>query len=320
MKKYNVTALGEILIDFAFVGYSDSGMGLFEQNPGGAPANVLAAVSALGGKAAFIGKVGKDMHGTFLKNVLCKQNIESKCLYETDEAFTTLAFVDISPTGERSFSFARNPGADTLLSKDELDYSLIEDSFFFHMGSLSLTHEPAKSASFAALDYAKEKGIPVSYDPNYRASLWKSEEQAIKEMRSVIPYADFMKFSDEEARLLTDEQDPEKAIKVILEQSVSCVALTMGAKGAYIGTKDFVVFSPAYACKAVDTTGAGDSFVGAFLYMLSKNNMYPWELTREKAEEFAAFANKVASLCVGKRGGISSMPTMDEVMQTKSSE
>lgn len=314
MKKYNVTALGEILIDFTFVGNSDAGMRLFEQNPGGAPANALAAVSALGGKTAFIGKVGKDMHGAFLKNTLKKYNIDSNCLYETNEAFTTLAFVDLSPTGERSFSFARNPGADTLLTKEELDFSLIEDSFFFHIGSLSLSHEPAKSATLAALAYAKEKGIPVSYDPNYRASLWNSETQAVKEMRAIIPYADFMKLSDEESGLLTGQQDPEAAIKVIVEQGVSCVALTVGDRGAYIGTKDFVVFSPAFSCKVVDTTGAGDSFTGAFLYMLSENDLHPKDLTREKAAEFATFANKVASLCVGRRGGISAMPTMDEVM------
>ena len=185
---FDVTALGEILIDFTPCGKSAAGQRIFEQNPGGAPANVLTCLSKCGKKTAFIGKVGKDMHGAFLKSVLEENDICTDGLLEDENAFTTLAFVALSDSGERSFSFARKPGADTCLTKEEIRKDLIANSKVFHIGSLSLTSEPVKSATFYALELAKEYGCIISYDPNYRAPLWDSREKAIEGMRSVLSY------------------------------------------------------------------------------------------------------------------------------------
>ncbi len=314
MKKTDVTALGEILIDMTYAGKSEAGQTLFEQNPGGAPANVLAAVSKLGKKTAFIGKVGNDMHGEFLRETVKKYGIDDHNLITTDEAFTTLAFVSLSESGERTFSFARNPGADIMLSKEDVDYELIKNSFIFHLGSLSLTHEPARTATFSALSCAKENGVIVSYDPNYRAMLWKDEEAAINGMRSPLSYVDIIKISDEEIELVTGQKTPEEAIDYLLSMGISCVIVTMGAKGAMVGVKEGKIFKEPKPCKqVVDTTGAGDSFMGGFLYKLCENNLRPDELTLDNLAEFTEFANQVASYCIGKRGGINAMPSLDEL-------
>ncbi len=313
MKQYDVTALGEILIDFTYSGKSENGNTLFEHNPGGAPANLLAVVQRMGGNSAFIGKAGNDMHGLFLKDTLDEIGISTEGFIIDDNYFTTLAFVNLSPTGERSFSFARKPGADTMLTSDEVRKETIENSKVFHIGSLSLTDEPCKSATFTALECAKKSGCIISYDPNYRDKLWDSEERAIKEMRSVLSYVDIIKVSDEETRLLTDEQDPEKAAKILLDKGISCVIVTLGSNGAYIATKDASVYSSGEKVKVVDTTGAGDSFMGAFLSKLTQNNKRPSELTKEDITSYAEFANKVAAFVVGKRGSLKIMPTPDDI-------
>lgn len=311
---FDVTALGEILIDFTFGGISAAGQRLFEQNPGGAPANMLTALSKCGKKTAFIGKVGTDMHGAFLKSVLEDNHICTDGLVEDGEVFTTLAFVSLSEkNGERSFSFARKPGADTCLTVEELRGDLIRDSHIFHIGSLSLTAEPARSATFEALEIAKENGCVISYDPNYRAPLWDSKEAAVEGMRSVLSYVDVMKLSDEETELLTSEADPEKAAKLLLDKGIAIVAVTLGADGALICTKEGSVKVPGYRAEMVDTTGAGDSFWGGFLNQLLESGKRPQEITLTEAEEFADFGNAVASLCVEKRGAIPAMPSPEEI-------
>ncbi len=313
IKKYDVTALGEILIDFTYAGKSERGTALFEQNPGGAPANVLSAVAKLGGQAAFIGKIGKDMHGEFLKQTLVENGIEVKGLVETDDAFTTLAFVALDSRGERSFSFARKPGADTGLSASEVDFKLIEESRIFHIGSLSLTDEPAKSATVAALRYAKEQGMIISYDPNYRAALWKSRDAAIEGMKLPLAYADIIKISDEETELLTGERSETAAAKKLMETGISCVIVTMGAKGAYVAVKNASVYSEAIPAAVVDTTGAGDAFMGGFLYRVAKSGKMPCELNEGDIVDFSRFANATAAYCIGRRGGINAMPSMCDV-------
>lgn len=324
-KKYDVVALGEILIDFTPCGTSEAGQRLFEQNPGGAPANVLTALSKFGRKTAFIGKVGKDMHGAFLKEVLVENGIATDGLVEGEDAFTTLAFVALSAEGERSFSFARKPGADTCLNESELRADLIKESKVFHIGSLSLTAEPVKSTTLKALEIAKEAGCIISYDPNYRAPLWNSKEDAIREMRSVIPFVDVMKLSDEETELLTGIAKPEDAAFKLIEQGVSVVAVTLGADGALIATKEGCALVEGYQANMVDTTGAGDSFWGGFLHKLlewfelrqetdAKNGILA-DITLEEATEFTRFGNAVASLCVEKRGAIPAMPTLAEVKE-----
>lgn len=310
---FDVTALGEVLIDFTPCGVLEAGMALFEQNPGGAPANVLAAVSNLGLKPAFIGKVGDDMHGALLKETLDKINVDTTGLVIDPDFFTTLAFVSLK-NGERSFSFARKPGADTQLKKEEVKLDVVKNSKIFHCGSLSLTDEPARSATFYAVEEAKKAGAVISYDPNYRPLLWKSEEDAIEKMRSMVPYADIMKISDEETELLSGKADPKEAAEVLLSQGVSCVVVTLGADGALLKTKNIEVQVKGKPRNVVDTTGAGDSFWGGLLSRLALYNVKPADLTKEQAEEYLTFANAVAGLCVEKRGAIPAMPTLEQVM------
>ena len=312
---YKITALGEALIDFTPSGVSQAGMRVFEQNPGGAPANALAVFAKFGEKAAFIGKVGNDMHGQFLKETMGNAGIDTKGLIISDDVFTTLAFVSLNDKGEREFSFARKPGADTCLMKEEVDVSIIENTDIFHVGSLSLTDEPSRSATFYALEKAKKFGKIISYDPNYRALLWDSKEKAIEGMRSVLDYVDVMKLSDEETFLLTDMEEPQAAAEALLNRGMSIVAVTLGADGVYICTKEGGAFVPGFASEVVDTTGAGDSFWGGFLYQLSKSGKRPREVSLTEAKEFARFGNAVASLCVEKRGGIPAIPMMEQVIK-----
>lgn len=313
MKTFDVTALGEILIDFTFSGYNEDGMALFAQNPGGAPANVLAAVQKLGGKTAFIGKVGNDMHGNFLRNVLQSKNICCDGLLTDNNTFTTLAFVSLSENGERSFSFARKPGADTRLEENEVNYDIIKSSKVLHVGSLSLTDSPSREATLAALDFAKENNITVSYDPNYRAMLWKNEETAKKGMRSVLPYVDIIKISDEETGLLTDEKDVKGAAKRLLRLGVKCVIVTKGSEGAYILSQKGEAEIKSKKVTVADTTGAGDSFMGGFLYKLTDANITPDELSDTELRKFGDFASSVAGFCVSKRGAINAMPSLEDL-------
>ena len=312
---YKITALGEALIDFTPSSTSEAGMRLFEQNPGGAPANALAVFAKFGEKAAFIGKVGNDMHGLFLKETMENAGIDTKGLVVADDVFTTLAFVSLNDKGEREFSFARKPGADTCLTEDEVNTDILKNTEIFHVGSLSLTDEPSRSATFFALKKAKEFGKIISYDPNYRALLWECKEKAIEGMRSVLDYVDVMKLSDEETMLLTDIEEPQAAAKALLEKGISIVAVTLGADGAYICTKEGGALVPGFASNVADTTGAGDSFWGGFLYQLSKSGKRPREVSLTEAKEFARFGNAVASLCVEKRGGIPAIPMMEQVIK-----
>ncbi|MCI1306227.1 MAG: carbohydrate kinase [Lachnospiraceae bacterium] len=310
----DVTALGEVLIDFTPYGRSEAGRNLFEQNPGGAPANVLAALSKMGRKTAFIGKVGDDLHGVFLRKTLEDLGIDTSGMITDPAYFTTLAFVGLE-NGERSFSFARKPGADTQLRSDEIPERLLRETRIFHFGSLSLTDEPARQATLFAVKKAKENGALISYDPNYRAPLWPDEETAKRQMRSVVPYVDIMKISDEECALLTDEINPAAAAEQLLRQGVRCAFVTLGKDGALLKTKDLEVTEPGMSGEAVDTTGAGDSFWGGILYEFLAKNLSPDGIDRKTAQEMLRFANTVAGLCVQKRGAIPAMPTLEEVMR-----
>ena len=310
---YSVTALGELLIDFTDAGVSANGMKLFERNPGGAPANVLVALQRLGHKTAFIGKVGCDMHGAFLREVLDENGINTKGLISDPNYFTTLAFVALDENGDRSFSFARKPGADTQLEPADLPRDIIADSRVFHVGSLSMTDEPARSATLVALECAKTAGCVCSYDPNYRDSLWNSAEEAAEQMRSLLPFMDLVKISAEECPLLTDLDDPAEAAKSLLTQGVSVVVVTLDADGAYVATKDGAGLVKSFRVDAVDTTGAGDSFWGGFLTAFCESGKAPEEVTFADAKDFALFGNAVASLCVRKRGAIPAMPEREPV-------
>ncbi len=313
MKKYDITVLGELLIDMTYAGKSQGGRTLFEQNPGGAVANVVAAVQRLGGKGAFIGKIGDDMHGEYLRETLDAEGICTRGLITDDKFFTTLAFVNLDKNGDRSFSFARKPGADTQLSKEEVDFELVEESKIFHIGSLSVTDEPARGATFAALEFAKEKGLLISYDPNYRAPLWKDEETAINGMKSILKYVDIIKISDEETKLLTGVEGEIEASEELIKLGIKNVIVTMGAKGALIRNKEGYIYTKAHDVPVVDTTGAGDSFMGGFLYKVAQSGNENGEFTLAEIQEFADFASCVSAKCVQSRGGISSMPYINEL-------
>ena len=311
---YDITTFGEILIDFTSQGENEDGQMLYARNPGGAPANVAVSAARLGAHTAFLGKAGQDMHGTFLKEVLRKENVNTDGMLLDKKYFTTLAFVQVKANGERSFSFARKPGADTKIQKEEINIDILDNTKIFHVGSLSLTDQPARDTTFYAVRRAKAKGSIISYDPNYRASLWSSEEAAIQGMRSLVPYVDLMKLSDEETMLLTGCKDVEQAAERLYRQGVKVVAITLGGDGAYLYSRDGGIKVPGFAVSHVeDTNGAGDSFWGGFLYKISTSSKKLEELTKEELKEYARFGNAVASLCVEKKGAIPAMPTLAEV-------
>ncbi len=319
MKKYDVVALGEILIDFTFAGKNTDGKNIYEENPGGAPANCVSAVAKLGGKGAFIGMTGRDSFGEDVRNVLKAINVDTSGMRYTDSQHTTLAFVSLNAKGERSFSFCRNPGADTQLTPSDLDIDMLQNTCFLHIGSLSLTDEPAKSATLAAIDIAKKAGSLISYDPNYRANLWHGREDAIPLMKSLLPLADSVKVSDEELALLFGKDiSYQDGVQEILALGPSLVLVTLGSKGVYYAACPKDGKSPACSgilgvpdVKVVDTTGAGDSFNGGLLYRLTRREA-PLSFTKEQIEKDISFANAVASLCVTKRGAIPALPTLEE--------
>lgn len=313
--KFDVAALGELLIDWTEAGKSEAGMSLFERNPGGAPVNVLCALSRLGAKTAFLGKVGADAHGDFLRDVLKKNNVDSSGLISDPSVFTTLAFVELSALGERSFSFARKPGADTMLRSDELRRDILENSAVFHVGSLSLTDEPARQATFDAVKIAKSAGAIISYDPNYRAPLWQNEAAAVKGMCSMLPFANLVKISDEELPLITGTKDGKKAAAMLFEQGVYCVVITLGKDGAeaYCRAVTEGVRVPVPNVTVADTTGAGDAFWGGFLFKIVQEGIKPAHLDKAMLESAVRYGNAAASLCVQKRGAIPAMPSRIEV-------
>lgn len=311
---YDITVFGEILIDFTSQGINEDGQMLYARNPGGAPANVAVAAGRLGAHTAFLGKAGNDMHGNFLKSVLEQEKVDTSGLILDDQYFTTLAFVEVNKNGERTFSFARKPGADTQIRKEEIEIDVLDKTNIFHVGSLSLTAQPARNTTFYAVKRARNKGSVISYDPNYRASLWPDEKTAKQQMRSLIPYVDLMKISDEETGLLTNEKEVEKAAEALYRQGVKIVAVTLGGKGAYIYSKDGGCVVPGFEVTQIgDTNGAGDSFWGGFLYQIIASEKRLEELTKDDLAEFARFGNAVASLCVEKKGAIPAMPTLEQV-------
>ncbi|MDR2808645.1 MAG: carbohydrate kinase [Spirochaetaceae bacterium] len=306
---FDLVALGELLIDWTPAGLSPMGMCLFERNPGGAPANVALALASLGMKSAFIGKVGADMHGDFLRTVLAGKGVDVTALLRDEEAFTTLAFVSLNESGERTFSFARKPGADTRIRPDELPLHILKQCRIFHFGSLSLTDEPARSATLEAIRLAKLSGAAISYDPNYRAPLWKSRSDAIEQMRAVLPFVDYLKISDEETGLLAGKEAVQGAAQSLLEKGISAVVVTLGKEGAYAAIRSKgAVYSttvPAPEVQVVDTTGAGDAFWSGFLYRLLEANL---SLTEETLRSSVEYANAAGAFCVQRRGAIQAMP------------
>lgn len=309
----DIITLGELLIDFTACGKNEQGQRLFAQNPGGAPANVAVAVARLGGKSAFVGKVGDDMHGRFLADTLKENKVNCDSLIFDKDFFTTLAFVDVTEDGEREFSFARKHGADKMLCTEDIPVEKITESKIFHFGSVSLTDEPSRSATLFAAGTAKESGITVAYDPNYRTTLWANEEDAVLNMRNALDFADLVKISDEETLLLTNESHFEKAAEKLVRNGTKIAVVTLGKEGAYVCTNEGGAKVEGFNVCAVDCTGAGDSFWGAFLLKIAQSGKKPDELTLNELKDFAHFANAAASFCVEHHGAIPSLPTIEDI-------
>ncbi|MBQ3099873.1 MAG: carbohydrate kinase [Clostridia bacterium] len=318
MKNIDVCALGEVLIDFTPAGTSEKGMPLFESNPGGAPANVLAAVNKLGGRSAFIGKIGDDAHGRFLADSMKKSNIDLAGLRIDREIPTTLAFVSLDEKGDRSFSFYRKPGADLMLRSAEVDECLLCDCKIFHFGSVSLTGDPARTATLESAKKAGEAGALVSYDPNYRPLLWDDESTAVAEMKKGFELADIIKVSDYELVLLTGETDLDKGAEILLGYGASLVLISMGPGGSYIANKTASAKLATYDVKTIDTTGAGDAFLGAILSRLCDKTADEISLLdKSELTDILDYGNACGSLTTTKTGAAPAIPTPEEIEECR---
>ncbi len=311
----DVVALGELLIDFACIGTDEAGYPTMAAHPGGAPANFLAALAKFGAKTALLGKVGNDTFGKLLIGTLQSAGIETKGLILTDDVFTTLAFVTFDETGDREFAFSRKPGADTCIRFEELDMSLIDQAKVFHIGTLSLTDEPARTATYKAVDYAKQKGKLITYDPNLRKPLWKDLETAKEQILWGMQQADVMKISDEEVEFLFG-LTPEAGAQYILEHfPVKLVFVTCGAEGCWYKNAVASGFVPALKDIAVkDTTGAGDIFGGSAVWKLLQHGTAPEQMTDSQLRDVVTFATASAGLSTTKSGGISSVADYAEIV------
>ena len=311
----DVVALGELLIDFTMVSADKEGYPTMAAHPGGAVANFLAAIAKFGGKTALIGKVGNDAFGKLLLDTLDQAGIGTAGMVVDDSVFTTLAFVTLDATGDRSFSFARKPGADTQLTAEEVDLSLIEQAKVLHFGTLSLTDEPAKTATQRAVAYAKEKGKLLTFDPNLRKPLWHSLEDAKEQMLWGLRQADVVKISDEEVEFLFGMGVEEGARYILDTFGMKLVFVTCGADGCYFCNPVASGHVPGLSgIKVVDTTGAGDIFGGSAVWKLLQYQKNPEELTDEQLRDVVSFACKAAGLSTTKPGGISSVPQLQDVM------
>ena len=311
---YDVAALGELLIDFTCLSTDTDGYPTMAAHPGGAPANYLAALTKFGAKTAMIGKVGSDAFGRLLIKTLKGAGIDTRGMLVSDDVFTTLAFVTLDDSGDREFSFARKPGADTQLRFDEIDLSVIDASKVLHFGSLSMTNEPARDATYKAVEYAAGHGKLISFDPNLRKPLWDDLDEAKRQMLWGLKHADIVKISDEETEFLFGIA-PEEAAKHIIDSfGVRLVYVTCGAEGCFYRTKTASGFVKALSGIAVkDTTGAGDIFGGSAMYGLLRAGGVPEQLTAEDLENIVSFACASAGLSTTKAGGISSVPELGEV-------
>lgn len=311
--KYDVVALGELLIDFTIDGKSSQGNNTYEANPGGAPCNVLAMLNRMNKKTAFIGKVGKDAFGQILKSTIDKIGIDSKGLVFDEKVNTTLAFVNIDENGERSFSFYRNPGADMMLTEEEVDLEIVRNSKIFHFGTLSMTHEKVRQATKKAVQEAKKENILISFDPNLRELLWEDLSLAKEQIDYGCSVCDILKIEDEELKFLTDCYETEKAVEILKSKyDIKLILVTEGSKGSTAYYKDLVIKQDAYLQKnTIDTTGAGDTYCGSCLGYLIDNSID--ELNEVKIKEMISFASAAASIVTTRKGAICSMPHPTEV-------
>ena len=309
----DIVALGELLVDFVHKDNNEYGYPIMHANPGGAPCNFLCAAASCGASTAFIGKVGDDAFGHLLIKTLKEHHIDTSGVSVDPEVFTTLAFVTLDESGDRNFSFARKPGADTMLTVENLRYSLLRNTKVFHFGTLSMTDEPARTATREAVRIARESGALITFDPNYRAPLWKDEGEAAEQILWGVKHADVVKISEEEIKLLLNDAPEEGARRLVEKFGVKLVLATMGKKGVFFANKNAsgLVFAFTHL-PTVDTTGAGDIFGGSAVYKLLETGKKPEELTCEELTEVCRFANAMAGISTTRSGGIPSVPTRAE--------
>lgn len=313
-KKYDVIALGELLIDFTMNGQSEQGNNMFEACPGGAPCNVLALLNKMGKKTAFIGKVGKDQFGALLRDTITEAGIDASNLMVDENVNTTLAFVHTFPDGDREFSFYRNPGADMMLTADEVNPEVVKDTKVFHFGTLSMTHEGVREATKKAVETAKANGCLVSFDPNLRPPLWSSLDLAKEQMEYGFGKCDILKISDNEIQFVSGKEDYDEGIAYLQETyNIPLILLTMGKDGSRAYYKGMRVERPGFSVKAIETTGAGDTFCGSSLNYLVDHDFE--NLTEEQLGEMPTFANAAAALVTTKKGAIKAMPVKEEVLE-----
>ena len=313
-KKYDVIALGELLIDFTMNGQSEQGNNMFEACPGGAPCNVLALLNKMGKKTAFIGKVGKDQFGALLRDTITEAGIDASNLMVDENVNTTLAFVHTFPDGDREFSFYRNPGADMMLTADEVNPEVVKDTKVFHFGTLSMTHEGVREATKKAVETAKANGCLVSFDPNLRPPLWSSLDLAKEQMEYGFGKCDILKISDNEIQFVSGKEDYDEGIAYLQETyNIPLILLTMGKDGSRAYYKGMRVERPGFSVKAIETTGAGDTVCGSSLNYLVDHDFE--NLTEEQLGEMLTFANAAAALVTTKKGAIKAMPVKEEVLE-----
>ena len=311
----DVVALGELLIDFTVVRADGDGYPTMAAHPGGAPANYLAALTKFGAKTALLGKVGADAFGRLLLRTLEETGIDAGGVIAADDVFTTLAFVTLDANGEREFSFARKPGADTCLRFDELDLRRIDEARVFHFGTLSLTDEPARTATRRTVAYAKEKGKLISFDPNLRLPLWRTEDEAREQMLWGLQQADVVKISDEEIAFLFGLSPEDGAARILADSGVRLVFATCGAEGCFFQNARAGGRVPGLSgLNVTDTTGAGDIFGGSAMWKLLQTGKSPEELDGEELRAAVRFACAAAGLSCERSGGIQSVPEYAEVI------
>ena len=313
-KKYDVIALGELLIDFTMNGQSEQGNNMFEACPGGAPCNVLALLNKMGKKTAFLGKVGKDQFGTLLRDTITDAGIDASHLMVDDTVNTTLAFVHTFPDGDREFSFYRNPGADMMLTEEEVDPVFISQARIFHFGTLSMTHDGVRAATKKAVQAAKDSGCLISFDPNLRPPLWSSLELAKEQMEYGFGVCDILKISDNEIQFVSGKEDYDEGIAYLQENyDIPLILLTMGKDGSRAYYKGMRVERPGFTVQTIETTGAGDTFGGSSLNYLLEHDFH--NLTEEELGEMLTFANAAAAIVTTRKGAIRAMPEREEVDQ-----
>ncbi len=313
MEKMDVTALGELLIDFTENGVSGQGNPLYEANPGGAPCNVLAMLAKLGHRTAFIGKVGNDFFGKRLKEVIGEAGIRADYLYMDENVHTTLAMVHTFPDGDRDFSFYREPGADMMLTAQEVPEEALGNTGIFHFGTLSMTHEGVREATKKAVEGAKAAGALISFDPNLRPPLWKSMDEAKEQVLYGLSRCDILKISDNEIQWLTGLEDYTEGVEWILKRyDIPFILVSMGRQGsrAYYQGK-MVEATPFLREDTIETTGAGDTFCACVLHYVLEHGMEG--LSEENLKEMLTFANCAASLITTRKGALKVMPEKEEI-------